>query len=250
MSASPPVVTAVGQVFVVTQGAGPNSPQETRSRIQVSVIGTLQIVIGLMILIVQLALVTCADTLGLISGAVAWGPLSFIVSGSLTVSTATSSRSSLVSSSLTFSMVAVVTSAAAVVINVLDAAGLHVGECVHNVTCCDAFTYWVRSLNLRLSLVLTGFCLVEYILATLSYVIHIITNNEPQEGAPERTNTLPIYEAPPHSDNSYEMAKPDEYDTNLNDIVPAPGAMTSLVLTNPSPVRQTPTKANNEVVNV
>lgn len=87
-------------------------------------VGTVQIMIGLMVLLFGIVMAIGANSLGVYSGIFAWGALFYITSGSLTVAAGKSLSRCLVNTSLAFNVVASVTSLTAVILYSLDAAGI------------------------------------------------------------------------------------------------------------------------------
>ncbi|XP_044030598.1 membrane-spanning 4-domains subfamily A member 4D-like isoform X2 [Siniperca chuatsi] len=124
--------TTAGSVVVVThvhpvpQGAGHQLCVGTQkfSKGRPLVLGTVQIMIGLMVLLFGIAMAINADTLGVYSGIFMWGALCYITAGSLTVAAGKSFNRCLVNGALAVSVAAAVVSCTATILYALDATGL------------------------------------------------------------------------------------------------------------------------------
>ncbi|KAL7370821.1 hypothetical protein ABVT39_012051 [Epinephelus coioides] len=124
---------AAGSVVVVThvhplpQGLGHQHYVDTPGRFSKGrplALGTVQIMIGLMVLLFGVAMAVNADTIGVFSGIFVWGALFYIAAGSLTVAAGNSMNRCLVRGALAVSVVAAVASTTATILYGLDAAGL------------------------------------------------------------------------------------------------------------------------------
>ncbi|XP_040890275.1 membrane-spanning 4-domains subfamily A member 4D-like isoform X3 [Toxotes jaculatrix] len=125
------VTTTVGGVMVVTHvHPAPQGTERQHVGIQKFMkawplaLGTVQIMIGLMVLLFGIAMVVNADTLGVYSGAFVWGALIYITAGSLTVAAGKSKNLCLVNGALALCVMAAVASCIATILYSLDAAGL------------------------------------------------------------------------------------------------------------------------------
>ncbi|XP_040890264.1 membrane-spanning 4-domains subfamily A member 4D-like isoform X1 [Toxotes jaculatrix] len=126
------VSTTVGGVMVVTHvHPAPQGAESQRyAGIQKFIkawplaLGTVQIMIGVMVLLFGIAMVVSADTLGVYSGFFVWGALFYITAGSLTVAAGKSVNRCLVNSALAFCVIAAVASCTATILYSLDAAGI------------------------------------------------------------------------------------------------------------------------------
>ncbi|XP_040890271.1 membrane-spanning 4-domains subfamily A member 4A-like isoform X7 [Toxotes jaculatrix] len=126
------VSTTVGSVVVVTH-VHP-APQGTERQHNVGIqkfmkawplaLGTVQIMIGLMVLLFGIATVVNADTLGVYSGFFVWGALFYITAGSLTVAAGKSMNLCLVNGTLALCVIAALASCTATILYSLDAAGV------------------------------------------------------------------------------------------------------------------------------
>ncbi|GAA6216890.1 membrane-spanning 4-domains subfamily A member 4D-like [Lates japonicus] len=123
------VSSTTGGVVVVThvhptpQGAEPKHPVGIQkfSKGRPMVLGTIQIIIGLMTLLFGIVMVIRADTLGIFSGFFVWGALIYITAGSLTVAAGKSLNRCRVIAALVLSVIAAVAACAAVILYFLDA---------------------------------------------------------------------------------------------------------------------------------
>ncbi|XP_070758824.1 membrane-spanning 4-domains subfamily A member 4A-like [Enoplosus armatus] len=156
-------VVVVTHVYPVPEGAGhqPCVGIQKFSKGRPLVLGTVQIMVGLMVLLFGIAMAINAYTLGIYSGIFVWGALFYIAAGSLTVAAGKSLNRCLVNAALAVSVVAAVASFTATILYSLDAAGL--------MTPCygswqyDCYLY--LSLSQGISGVLTIFHLLELIVS-------------------------------------------------------------------------------------
>ncbi|XP_058486996.1 membrane-spanning 4-domains subfamily A member 4A-like [Solea solea] len=130
------VSTTVGNMVVVTHihpaNANANAAENTQKLVGVQkfikgrpqALGTVQIIIGLMILLFGIAMTPDADTMGIYSGIFVWGAAFYITAGSLTVAAARRPSRCLVNCAMAFSIVAVVTAVTATILYSLDGAGI------------------------------------------------------------------------------------------------------------------------------
>ncbi|KAG7494200.1 membrane-spanning 4-domains subfamily A member 4A-like [Solea senegalensis] len=130
------VSTTVGNMVVVTHvlPANANAAENTQQLVGVQkfikgrpqALGTIQIIIGLMILLFGIAMTPEADTLGIYSGIFVWGAAFYITAGSLTVAAGRRPSRCLVNCAMAFSIVAVVTAVTATILYSLDGAGISI----------------------------------------------------------------------------------------------------------------------------
>ncbi|XP_058486640.1 membrane-spanning 4-domains subfamily A member 4A-like [Solea solea] len=128
------VSTTVGDMVVVTHVLPANATTADNTQQLVGVrkfiacrpqaLGTVQILIGVMILLFGLAMTPLADAIGVITGIFVWGAAFYITAGSLTVAAARRPSRCLVNCAMAFSIVAVVTAVGAIAIYSVDAAGI------------------------------------------------------------------------------------------------------------------------------
>ncbi|XP_047188408.1 membrane-spanning 4-domains subfamily A member 4A-like isoform X1 [Scophthalmus maximus] len=126
------VSTTVDGVVVVThvhpapQGAGPQhgTTLQRFSRSQPLVLGTVQIMIGLIILLFGIAMTVYADSRGVFSVIFVWGAAFYIIAGSLTVAAGKYLTRSLVNAALVLCVIAAVASATGTILYSLDATGV------------------------------------------------------------------------------------------------------------------------------
>ncbi|XP_040890266.1 membrane-spanning 4-domains subfamily A member 4D-like isoform X3 [Toxotes jaculatrix] len=126
------VSTTVGSVVVVTH-VHP-APQGTERQHNVGIqkfmkawplaLGTVQIMIGLMVLLFGIVSAIRANTLGVYSGAFVWGALIYITAGSLTVAAGKSVNRCLVNGALALCVIAALASCTATILYLMDAAGI------------------------------------------------------------------------------------------------------------------------------
>ncbi|XP_040890272.1 membrane-spanning 4-domains subfamily A member 4A-like isoform X8 [Toxotes jaculatrix] len=128
------VSTTVGGVMVVTHvHPAPQGAESQRyAGIQKFIkawplaLGTVQIVIGLMVLLFGIATAVNTITLGVYSGFFVWGALIYIAAGSLTVAAGKCVNRSLVNSALALCVTAAVASGVGIILYSLDAALLSI----------------------------------------------------------------------------------------------------------------------------
>ncbi|XP_034442427.1 membrane-spanning 4-domains subfamily A member 4A-like isoform X1 [Hippoglossus hippoglossus] len=89
-----------------------------------TVLGTIQIMVGLIVLLFGIAMAIPADTIAAFSGLWVWGTLVYITAGSLTVAAGRYLTRSLVNAALAFCVIAAVFSTTGTILYSLDAAGL------------------------------------------------------------------------------------------------------------------------------
>ncbi|XP_018518790.1 membrane-spanning 4-domains subfamily A member 4D [Lates calcarifer] len=126
------VSTTVGGVVVVThvhpasQGSVPQHPvgiqKFTKGRPMA--LGSVQIMVGLMTLLFGIVMAIDANTLGVYSGFFVWGALFYIIAGSLTVAAGKSLNRCQVNGALGVNVVAAVAACTAVILYIMDAAGV------------------------------------------------------------------------------------------------------------------------------
>ncbi|XP_068599065.1 membrane-spanning 4-domains subfamily A member 4A-like [Brachionichthys hirsutus] len=126
--------TSAGQVVVVThvhhqlqEGGHQHQPPLGTAKFglgQPLVLGTIQILIGLIQLLFGIFMAINADSLGVYSGIFAWGTLIYIIAGSLTVSAGKSFNRCLVNGSLGVSVAAATISIPGIIIYSMDVAGM------------------------------------------------------------------------------------------------------------------------------
>ncbi|XP_035486083.2 membrane-spanning 4-domains subfamily A member 4A-like isoform X2 [Scophthalmus maximus] len=147
------VSTTVDGVVVVThvhpapQGAGPRhgATLQRFSRSWPLVLGTVQIMIGLIILLFGIAMTVYADSLGVFSGIFVWGAALYIIAGSLTVAAGKYLTRCLVNAALALCVIAAVVSATGTILYSLDAAGLMFYCYYHGSGQYDCYTYMTRT---------------------------------------------------------------------------------------------------------
>ncbi|XP_071387051.1 membrane-spanning 4-domains subfamily A member 4A-like [Centroberyx affinis] len=251
---SAPVSTATGSVVVVTQvypapqGAAPQhgpgtqvypapqgaAPQhgpgtQTFEQGRPQVLGTVQIMIGLLAFLFGIVMAVNAESLGVYSGVFVWGALFYVLAGSLTVAAGKSMSRCLVNGALGVSVVAAVASCTATILYSMDAAGvLLYCSCYGNYSCGfydDCRRYMSQSMGV--SGVLAVFSVLEFIVsisvavyackATCSSApqqVFIVSNHLP-EGSRVTMQAPPTFQAgltsqaPPTSQANHEtMAFP------------------------------------------
>uniref|UniRef100_I3IYT5 Membrane-spanning 4-domains subfamily A member 15 n=1 Tax=Oreochromis niloticus TaxID=8128 RepID=I3IYT5_ORENI len=217
MSASTSAAGTVGSVFVVTHVIPATEPQNTPQKTKFSqgrpeALGTVQIMVGLLVLLFGIIVLPHSD-LEIYSGVFLWGPLS-------------------VRGALGANVIAAVSSAAAIIIYILEAFWPHYdyhyyGSSYLNTSTPDwSFTPNYERVQRAVFGVLAVLCLLEFIVsiciaAFSCYALctstdqPIIFLNKSLEAASEVPCTYespPVSEAPPPSEVSYEDVK---YDTKI-----------------------------------
>uniref|UniRef100_A0A8D3CTZ7 Membrane-spanning 4-domains subfamily A member 4A-like n=1 Tax=Scophthalmus maximus TaxID=52904 RepID=A0A8D3CTZ7_SCOMX len=147
------VSTTVDGVVVVThvhpapQGAGPRhgATLQKFSRSWPLVLGTVQIMVGLIILLFGIAMTVPTDSLGVFSGIFVWGAALYIIAGSLTVAAGKYLTRCLVNAALALCVIAAVVSATGTILYSLDAAGLMFYCYYHGSGQYDCYTYMTRT---------------------------------------------------------------------------------------------------------
>ncbi|XP_069032665.1 membrane-spanning 4-domains subfamily A member 3-like [Embiotoca jacksoni] len=226
MSAS----SSAGGVFVVThvitapQAAAapqnPLSPEKHRfMRGRPEALGTVQILVGLTVVLVELTMVSFEFSLGIHSGIFIWGALSYITAGSLTVAAGRSLKRSQVNTALGFNIVAAVSSAVASAIYVVDAIQFFTANNYYGIS-----YYWSTPNNDCLvhaggiSSVLAVFSVLQFTVSNCVIVANgckasgqptdqqpIVVTNQSVIPALETQEAPPMYEPPPISgDPQYE----------------------------------------------
>ncbi|KAL0992666.1 hypothetical protein UPYG_G00096470 [Umbra pygmaea] len=137
------VVTHVQPVGKDVGGAGVSStPQSLVQRKPVSVqrifrmghpkaLGTIQIMIGFIVLLIGIAMAAARfpDNVVVLSGIFAWGAIIYIIAGSLTVAADNHLSACLVKGSLAMNVLAVIISLVGIILYSLDTAGLLLSSC-------------------------------------------------------------------------------------------------------------------------
>nr|XP_046161854.1 membrane-spanning 4-domains subfamily A member 4A-like [Oncorhynchus gorbuscha] len=126
-------------------------------------LGTVQIMIGLMMLLtgIVMAMAPWLDNIGVVSGIFVWGSIIYVVAGSLTVAADNKLDKCLVNGSLGMNVVATVTALTGIILHSLDSAGIMLYYCNSTYQLCQQ--YWVRSQGI--SGVLAVFSLLEFIVS-------------------------------------------------------------------------------------
>ncbi|GAA6216888.1 uncharacterized protein LOC108874742 [Lates japonicus] len=168
------VSTTMGGVVVVThvhpapQGAEPKRPVGIQKFVRgwPIALGTVQIMVGLLVLLFGIIMSIHADTLGVYSGIFIWGALFYIIAGSLTVAAGKSLNRCQVNGALGVSVVAAIASCTATILYSLDAAGIiwfSYYDC--NNSSCRKVLYMHQSRTQMFSGVLAVFHLLELIVS-------------------------------------------------------------------------------------
>ncbi|KAF0034422.1 hypothetical protein F2P81_012180 [Scophthalmus maximus] len=124
------VSTTVDGVVVVThvhpapQGAGHQhcATLQKFSKSRPVVLGTVQIMIGLIILLFGIAMAFGADTVGVFTGIFVWGAAFYIIAGALTLAAGKYLTRSLVNAALALCVIAALASATATIFHSMDVA--------------------------------------------------------------------------------------------------------------------------------
>nr|XP_024656070.1 membrane-spanning 4-domains subfamily A member 15 [Maylandia zebra] len=233
MSASTSAAGTVGSVFVVTHVIPATEPQNTPQKTKFSqgrpeALGTVQIMVGLLLLLFGIIVLPHSD-LEIYSGVFLWGSLSFVLAGSVTVSAGKSLNCCLVRGALGANIIAAVTSAAAIIIYILEAFWPHYAYHYYGSSYLNTSTPdWSFTHNYEMvqRAVLAVFCLLEFIVSiciaafgcyalcpsTDQPIIFINKSLEAASEVPCTYESPPVSEAPPPSEISYEDVK---YDTNI-----------------------------------
>ncbi|CDQ84393.1 unnamed protein product [Oncorhynchus mykiss] len=126
-------------------------------------LGTVQIMIGLMMLLtgIVMAMSPWLDNIGVVSGIFVWGSIIYVVAGSLTVAADNKLDKCLVNGSLGMNVVASVTALTGIILHSLDSAGIMLYYCNSTYQLCQQ--YWIRSQGI--SGVLAVFSLLEFIVS-------------------------------------------------------------------------------------
>ncbi|GAA6216889.1 uncharacterized protein LOC108874742, partial [Lates japonicus] len=132
------VSTTTGGVVVVThvhpapQDGEPQRPVGIQKFVKgrPMILGTIQIMIGLITLLFGIVMAINADTLGVFSGFFIWGALIYIIAGSLTMAAGKSLNCCWVIAALVLSVIAAVAACIAILLYSLDAAVVLDFQCV------------------------------------------------------------------------------------------------------------------------
>uniref|UniRef100_A0A3B5A712 Membrane-spanning 4-domains subfamily A member 15-like n=1 Tax=Stegastes partitus TaxID=144197 RepID=A0A3B5A712_9TELE len=244
--------TATGGIFVITHviPAAPTAASQNRpEKVQFSggrpqALGTVQILIGLVVLFFGLIQLPYSHALEIYSGVFVWAALTFITAGSVTVAAGRLSSRRLVKAALGLSAAAAVISAAATIIYCMNAIISHSGVyyrepincCWFNgsyYSCCyDWESYyidWVPAVGVSCVLAVFSFLvlIVSVRIAMFGYRALSHSTNQPPviminqllEAASQTPKPMPTYEAsptptyevppapeaPPPSEDNYEV---------------------------------------------
>ncbi|KAL0992660.1 hypothetical protein UPYG_G00096350 [Umbra pygmaea] len=170
-------VHPIGNGVGFTGGTSPHclgqvvsSVMDTFRRGNPKALGTVQIMIGLMTLMLGIVMASSTpDSVGVYSGIFVWGSVVYVIAGSLTVAADNHLNKCLVNGSLGLNIVATVFSMTAIIIYSLDTAGL-MFYCHHPYDNCQQ--YLTRSRGI--SGVLTVLSLLEFI---VSIYVSVIAGN-------------------------------------------------------------------------
>ncbi|XP_019952258.1 membrane-spanning 4-domains subfamily A member 4D-like isoform X1 [Paralichthys olivaceus] len=132
------------------------------SKNQPNVLGTIQIIVGLTVLLFGIVTVINADSLGAFSGFFVWGPLVYITAGSLTVAAGRYLKRCLVNAAMALCVIAALFSTTGTILYSLDAAGI-LSRCYSSDSFYPCYLYQSRSQGF--SGVLAFFNLLELIVS-------------------------------------------------------------------------------------
>ncbi|XP_029928720.1 membrane-spanning 4-domains subfamily A member 12-like [Myripristis murdjan] len=119
-------VTVITQVYPAApgaQGCPPLGPQGATKR-RLLALGTVQIMIGLLVLLFGIGMAIPLKTIAMFSGIFVWGAMFYILAGSLTVAATRSMDRCKVNAALTLSIIATLSSVVAVILHFIDVSGL------------------------------------------------------------------------------------------------------------------------------
>ncbi|XP_029928719.1 membrane-spanning 4-domains subfamily A member 12-like [Myripristis murdjan] len=158
-------VTVITQVYPSApgaQGGPPLGPQGATQR-RLLALGTVQIMIGLLVLLFGIGMVIPPNSIAVFSGIFVWGAVFYILAGSLTVAATRSMDRCKVNAALTLSIIATVPSGVAVILHFIDASGLVM---IWYYGYYDNYGYYGwQTLSQAMSAVLGIFSLLEFIVA-------------------------------------------------------------------------------------
>ncbi|XP_029932317.1 membrane-spanning 4-domains subfamily A member 12-like [Myripristis murdjan] len=155
------VITQVNPSAPGAQGCPPLGPQGARQR-RLLALGTVQIMIGLLVLLFGIGMVILPKTIAVFTFIFVWGPVFYILAGSLTVAATRSMDRCKVNAALTLSIIATLPSVVAVILHFMDVTGILMISFFFFAF--DNDHNW-QTLSLALSVVLGIFSLLEFIVA-------------------------------------------------------------------------------------
>ncbi|XP_029911741.1 membrane-spanning 4-domains subfamily A member 12-like [Myripristis murdjan] len=153
------VITQVNPSAPGAQGCPPLGPQGARQR-RLLALGTVQIIIGLLVLLFEIGMVIFPNTLAMLSFIFVWEPVFYILAGSLTVAATRSMDRCKVNAALTLSIITTLPSVVAVILHFMDVTGIVVISFFF-----FAFNNDHNWKSLAMSAVLGIFSLLEFIVA-------------------------------------------------------------------------------------
>ncbi|XP_029929058.1 membrane-spanning 4-domains subfamily A member 8-like [Myripristis murdjan] len=124
-------VTVITQVYPAApgaQGGPPLGPQGATQR-RLLALGTVQIMIGLLVLLFGIGMVILPNSIAVYSGIFVWGAVFYILAGSLTVAATRSMDRCKVNAALTLSIIATLPSGVAIILHFIDTSGLGMIGC-------------------------------------------------------------------------------------------------------------------------
>ncbi|XP_056142852.1 membrane-spanning 4-domains subfamily A member 4A-like [Lampris incognitus] len=149
---------------VVYADSSDSSAIQTFRRFRPLALGTVQILVGAVVLLFGVVMVFSGLSLGVYSGVFVWGAIIYIIAGSLTVATGKSSNKCLVSGALGMNVAGAVASFTAFIMYCLDATGLFIHYCYDSGSwnwACDQYMIQYQGV----SSVLAFFALLQFIVS-------------------------------------------------------------------------------------